>query len=97
MVPLKDSHSRRDTQDSANIPWHLYRIHLVCFTNRAFSEHDFDEVRVFCESIIRLPKREIANIITLIQKVCHHGLDNLLLVFNGTHLFKLSRCRSIYG
>jgi len=100
MVSLTDGDSyswRPDTQDSANIPWHLYRIHPVCFTNRAFSEDEFDDVRVFRESIIRLPEREIASIVTVIQKVRHHVSDNLLFVFNGTHLFKLTPFQCING
>ena len=74
MIPWAGESPRAlpDTQDSASIPWHLYRIHPACFAACAFSQEDLADIKVFRESISRLPKDEILKIVTGIQMVRYH-------------------------
>jgi hypothetical protein len=96
----EDPGKHPDIQDCANVPWHLCRVHSACFIDRGFSRHDLDDVKIFRECILRLPRVEIAQIVTAIQTVCYRGLDNQLPglpVFDGTRLFKFEHFQCIDG
>ena len=56
-------------QGSVNIPRHLCHSHSTAFASETFSQHDLDDMRVFRESVVKLPKSEIENVVTSIQMV----------------------------
>ena len=81
------------TLEPTSVPWHLYRTHTPCFGGRIFSRASLDEMKIFRDSVIRLPEREIEEIITAIQTVrCH-----IFPVFYGPLLSKLVPLQCIDG
>ena len=99
MIPWagESPHRHPDTQDSTNIPGHLYLIHPECFAGCAFSQEDLEEIKKFRERIIRLPKDDILKIVTGIQTVRYHVSQNLFLVCDSPHRCKFEQCQCIDG
>ena len=69
----EDSRKHPFRQGSVNIPRHLCHSHSTAFASGAFSQRDLDGVRVFRASVVKLPKSEIANVVTSIQMVRPRG------------------------
>ena len=58
-----------DTQGSTNLLWHLYLTHPKCFDECPLAHDDLDEMKIFRENVLQLPKVKIAKIVTTIQTV----------------------------